>query len=108
MSINACISTKFGSGTHQFEVPPSDFPGLLIGLWISELTFTCSATFMKLSVLVFYLRLAVTRTYKIVIWGSIAFIICWGVGFVVFVIFVSLSSSYTTVPDLLPHSRFSN
>jgi hypothetical protein len=90
MSINACVNTKYGSGTHQYQVSSSNLPALFIGIWISELIFTLSTSFMKLSVLVFYLRLAVTKTWWLIIWGSIAFIFSWLIGFTFFIIFVSI------------------
>lgn len=46
---------------------------------------------MKLSILVFYLRLAVTKTWRLVIWGSITFIILWLVGFTFFIVFVRIT-----------------
>jgi hypothetical protein len=61
MSINASVSTKYGNGTHQYEVPSSNWPALFIGVWISELIFTLSTSFIKLSILVFYPRLAVMK-----------------------------------------------
>jgi hypothetical protein len=90
LAINACISTKFGWGLHISEVPSADFGGILLCIWLSELLFTLSTSFVKLSILFFYLRIAVDTTYRRVIYGSIAFIAAWGVTFSCIVIFVRI------------------
>ena len=88
LAISACVSTKFGWGKHLDEVPASDFGPILFFIWLSELLFTISTSLVKISILFFYLRIAVTPTYRRIIYGSIAFIIAWGIAFSGAVIFV--------------------
>lgn len=91
LAINACISTKFGWGRHLDEVSSTNFGPILLSIWLSEILFTISTSFVKLSILFFYLRIAVTATYRRVIYGSIAFISAWAIAFSSVVIFVGLS-----------------
>jgi hypothetical protein len=88
LAINACITTKYGWGTHLYSVPPEDFGPELLLVWISELLFTFSTSLVKLSILFFYLRLAATTTYRRVIYGSVAFLTAWLVSFTCVVLFV--------------------
>jgi hypothetical protein len=89
LAINACITTKYGWGTHLYSVPPQDFGPELLLVWISELLFTFSTSLVKLAILFFYLRLAVAnKTYRRVIYGSIAFLTAWLVSFTCVVLFV--------------------
>jgi hypothetical protein len=88
LAINACITTKYGWGTHLYSVPPQDFGPVLLLIWISELLFTFSTSLVKLSILFFYLRLAVTKAYRGVIYASIAFLTAWLVSFTCVVLFV--------------------
>jgi hypothetical protein len=88
MSVNACVSTKYGWGLHLYQIPFADFTPVLICIWLSEILFTLAASFVKLSILVFYLRLATTKLYRRVIYGSIVFIIAWATTFTILSIFV--------------------
>jgi hypothetical protein len=88
MSVNACVSAKFGWGLHVSQIPFADYSPVLICIWVSEILFTLAASFVKLSILVFYLRLAATTTYRRVIYGSIVFIIAWATTFTILSIFV--------------------
>jgi hypothetical protein len=87
-SINACISTMYGWAHHTSSIPISNFSSILITIWLSELFFTISTSLAKISILFFYLRLAATRTYRRIIYASIAFITIWGIGFSTVIIFV--------------------
>ncbi|KUJ08697.1 uncharacterized protein LY89DRAFT_741544 [Mollisia scopiformis] len=87
LSINACISTTFGWGHHLSSIPPSNYSSILITIWIAELLFTLSTSLAKISILFFYLRLAVTKTYRTIIHCSIGFIIIWAITFTLVVIF---------------------
>jgi hypothetical protein len=96
MSVNACLSTKYGWGLHIYQIPPVDYTPVLICVWLSEILFTVAAGFVKLSILVFYLRLANTKTYRRVVYGSIALIIAWAITFTtmsIFVRFLQLTSN---------------
>ena len=88
MTINACISTTHGWATHLSSIPEANIPSLLLSIYLSELFFTLSTSLAKLSILFFYLRLAVTPTYRRIIYISIAFITVWAVVFSCVVIFV--------------------
>jgi hypothetical protein len=88
LAVNACVSTKFGWGKHLDEVPTSNFGPILLFIWLSELLFTLSTTLVKISILFFYLRIAVTATYRRIIYASIAFIAAWAIAFSAVVIFV--------------------
>ncbi|KAE9379385.1 hypothetical protein N431DRAFT_434387 [Stipitochalara longipes BDJ] len=81
LTVNACISTTHGWATHLSSIPSSNIHSLLLSIYLSELLFTLSTSFAKLSILFFYLRLAVTRTYRRVIYASIVLIAVWAVVF---------------------------
>ncbi|PQM43874.1 hypothetical protein VE01_10770 [Pseudogymnoascus verrucosus] len=85
--INACISTKFGWAGHLSAIPYKNLSPILQNIWISELLFTLTTSLVKISILLFYLRLAVTPTWKRVIYGSIAFIVVWTIAFCSLIIF---------------------
>ncbi|KAG0648068.1 hypothetical protein D0Z07_5732 [Hyphodiscus hymeniophilus] len=87
LAVNACISTRYGWGKHLDEVPVSNTGLILLFIWLSELLFTLSTSLVKISVLFFYLRIAVTKTYRRILYISIAFICAWAVIFSAVVIF---------------------
>lgn len=97
LSINSCVGTKFGWGRHISDVPIEKIPGVLLVGWLSQILFTLSTSFVKLSILTFYLRLVARGTYRRVILGTIAFVTAFGIAFVLLVIFVGVSPSPPTM-----------
>lgn len=91
--INACISTKFGWAGHLSAILYKNLSPILQNIWISELLFTLTTSLVKISILLFYLRLGVTLTWKRVIYGSIAFIVVWTIAFCSLIIFVCIKSN---------------
>ncbi|CZR65542.1 uncharacterized protein PAC_15442 [Phialocephala subalpina] len=87
LSINACISTTYGWSHHLSSIPAANFGPILLTIWLSELLFTISTSLAKISILFFYLRLAVTKTYKRIIYFSIGFIVVWAITFSAVIIF---------------------
>jgi hypothetical protein len=96
LSVNACVSAKYGWGLHVFQIPFDDFRPVLFCIWLSEILFTLAASFVKLSILLFYLRLATTAIYRRVIYGAIGFLIAWAATFTIITIFVRFGVSRPT------------
>lgn len=105
ISINSCVGTKYGWGLHASAILPQNLSGILLTIWISELLFTFSTSLVKLSILFFYLRLAVTQTYRRVIYASIAFIAAWAVTFGLIIIFVSFGPCVLKIDVLISPSN---
>ncbi|KFZ25164.1 hypothetical protein V502_00358 [Pseudogymnoascus sp. VKM F-4520 (FW-2644)] len=85
--VNACVSTKFGWAGHLSAIPHEHLSPILQNNWVSEILFTLTTSLVKISILFFYLRLAITPTWKRVIFGSIAFIVVWTIAFCSLIIF---------------------
>lgn len=81
----------YGFDRHNWDVYPSDFePSALIG-WLAEIAFLLSTGSTKVSVLLFYRRLAdgtMAKHWKAAVIAVIAFIILYGVSSVLILIFM--------------------
>jgi hypothetical protein len=104
LCINACISTTHGWAHHLSSIPESNIPSLLLSIYLSELLFTISTSLAKLSILLFYLRLAVTTTYRRIIYCSIGFITVWAIVFSCVVIFVRFLPLLSSTPKIKKES----
>jgi len=71
------------------DVAPKDYSNVLLVGWIAQLLFTFTTSLVKISISTFYLRLANTKTYRIIIYCTIGWLIIWCITFVFVVIFVS-------------------
>lgn len=81
-TITTCLATfDYGWRNHIYNLPPPTVAKALKLLWISELFFTWSLCFTKLSVCVFYLRLLNTRLYRRIIYICMAVVALWAFGF---------------------------
>lgn len=92
-TINSCIGAGFGWGKHITDVPKEDFSNALLSGWLAEVFITFTTATVKISILIFYLRLAVTKTYATIIYLSIAWITMWMIAFLAVIIFVCQNGS---------------
>jgi hypothetical protein len=76
------------------SVPVENFPSMLLVCWTFMLLFTVTVSLVKISILIFYLRIATTRLLRRVIYGSIIFIFAWIIAFWGFVIFVRAPQAF--------------
>lgn len=90
LTVIACIGTRFGWGRHLGDIPFKNFTPMFLLSWLSELFFTAAASLMKISILFFYLRLAVDKTYRVVIYCTIGTILAYMIAYIFVIIFVCL------------------
>lgn len=76
--------TKYGLGQHIADLPPdTNFSESLKLFYIGEAIYYVTVGTTKIAILFLYLRLAVNKTLRIVIWGTMAFVAATVVGCVV-------------------------
>ncbi|KFY79925.1 hypothetical protein V499_01183 [Pseudogymnoascus sp. VKM F-103] len=87
LAVNTCVGTKFGWARHLSAIPRENLSPILQNIFASEILFTLTTSLVKISILFLYLRIAVTKPWKRVIYGSIAFIVIWTIAFCALIIF---------------------
>jgi hypothetical protein len=84
-------STKYGWDRHIWDVDPGPHNENLVMerliSWISQMLYHCSSSLTKLSLLVFYRRIFVTKTMKWIVMGVICFTIAYFLTFFFALIF---------------------
>ena len=71
---------SLGLGLHEAQASGNPSQWLLI-IWIENLVYNTGLSLVKLSVILFYLRVFNnTRTYKILLWATAGLIIAWCIG----------------------------
>ncbi|KAG4444141.1 hypothetical protein IFR05_000370 [Cadophora sp. M221] len=74
-----CISTAVG-WTYHLEDVDDKIPALTVA-WIAQLLFTPAVSTVKLSILIFYLRLSTSKTFRYFVFGGMIFVALWFVSF---------------------------
>ncbi|KAK0099259.1 hypothetical protein ONS95_006371 [Cadophora gregata] len=70
-----CVSPTFGWTSHLEDVEDK-IPSLTVA-WIAQLFFTPAVSTVKLSILVFYLRLSTSKSFRYCVFGGIIFVSLW-------------------------------
>ncbi|KAL2061130.1 hypothetical protein VTL71DRAFT_7403 [Oculimacula yallundae] len=78
-TICICVSTMTG-WTYHLEDVQDRIPALTVA-WIAQLLFTPAVSTIKLSILIFYLRLSASRTFRYFVYGGITFVALWFISF---------------------------
>jgi hypothetical protein len=81
---------RYGSGTHTWDVPFSDFVPLAFMGWCAEVTYLASTCFTKCSILLFYRRLTkgtYNMRWKYAIWIAITVTVVYSLAFIFLLIF---------------------
>ncbi|KAF4633850.1 hypothetical protein G7Y89_g4263 [Cudoniella acicularis] len=67
----AISGVHHGTGQHAADIPPAELPVGLKWWWACEPVYILTCMALKFSIGIFLLRIAVARTYKIIIWAVI-------------------------------------
>jgi hypothetical protein len=81
---------RYGSGTHTWDVPFSQFVPLAFLGWCAEVTYLASTCFTKCSILLFYRRLTkgtYNMRWKYAIWTAITITALYSLAFIFLLIF---------------------
>ncbi|KAL2835075.1 hypothetical protein BDW59DRAFT_2855 [Aspergillus cavernicola] len=74
---------SFGLGKPQATISPTTYRGQLKMLWISVPLYNLSLNLTKVSMILLYMRLFPTKTYRIVLTVVLVFIVCSGIWMVI-------------------------
>ncbi|KAI1128787.1 hypothetical protein F5Y10DRAFT_168159 [Nemania abortiva] len=89
----ACgIGSKYGLGRHMAVV--KDFHKVQIMAVVSEASYILAISFVKFSVLAFYLKAFPVRKFRYFVWGFVVFVVGWGMSGAVVAVFQCSSIEY--------------
>ncbi|PVH79274.1 hypothetical protein DL98DRAFT_533111 [Cadophora sp. DSE1049] len=74
-----CVSTTVG-WTYRLVDVDDKIPSLTVA-WVAQLLFTPAVSTVKLSILVFYLRLSTSKCFRYCVFGGIIFVTLWFISF---------------------------
>lgn len=78
---------KYGTGRHIRNIPVEDVPKALYFWWLCELFYTITTVFIRLSIAVFLLRIAVKPLHRGIIYGALGMVITFSLFYFFLVIF---------------------
>jgi hypothetical protein len=67
----------YGTGRHLKDIALPDIPRALYFWWLCELFYTLATAFIRLSISVFLLRIAVRPLYRNIIYGTMAVVVLY-------------------------------
>lgn len=87
VSITCMLSEADGVGYHVWDLKLEQISRIRRWSFSTQVAFTFAVSLTKFSILLFYLRFATTRRFKIWIYGTMAFVVCWTITWTFMVIF---------------------
>lgn len=78
---------KYGTGRHVTNIPVDDVPKALYFWWLCELFYTITTVFIRLSIAVFLLRIAVKPLHRGIIFGTLGAVVAFSIFYLFLVIF---------------------
>ncbi|KAG0651037.1 hypothetical protein D0Z07_2499 [Hyphodiscus hymeniophilus] len=78
---------KYGTGRHVDDIPIADMPKALYFWWLCELFYTITTVFIRLSIAVFLLRIAIKPLHRGIIFGTLGTVIAFSLFYFFLIIF---------------------
>ncbi|KKK12094.1 hypothetical protein AOCH_000035 [Aspergillus ochraceoroseus] len=72
------VENHYGLGEHAHDLHPDELRSQLKALWITIPLYNLSLNLTKVSILLLYLRIFTTKTYRILLIAVLVFVICTG------------------------------
>nr|OQO30711.1 hypothetical protein B0A51_01835 [Rachicladosporium sp. CCFEE 5018] len=77
LTVAQCYQVKYGMGRHVIDLSLEEQITSLKPLWVSIVVYQLGLFFVKLSILLQYLRIFPYRAFRLLCWTLIAFLCCW-------------------------------
>ncbi|KAE9363787.1 hypothetical protein N431DRAFT_422815 [Stipitochalara longipes BDJ] len=90
----AITGVHHGTGQHSVDLPPTEIPVGLKWWWACEPVYVLSNMALKFSIGVMLLRIAVSKTHKIIIWVTVSVLEIYGLAYFLLFVMQCLPSSY--------------
>lgn len=78
---------KYGTGRHVANIPSADTPKALYYWWLCELFYATTTVFIRLSIAVFLLRIAIKPLHRGIIYGTLGGVIAFSLFYFFLVVF---------------------